>query len=165
MSEMSPSKERRRDADDLARRNYLPPTVLGTRLIAEIRWLAATGRWGRVAELNWTIRLADGITAASILEPARPHETVSAQAIHMVERADLWHTIVDMAVRRTGRRRRAGQPVLPHPRPQDRSVAWLRAALGDLQRLCRGDTRAAVVARLAASHRRCPADRRDLQAA
>src|SRR5258708_5355396 len=110
--------------EDVTRTNldpaiYRPLTVLGTRLIAEIRWLAATGRGGRVAERNWTIRPADGITAASILEPARSHETVSAQAIHMVERADLRHAIVDMAVRRAGRRRRAGQPVLPHPRRQD----------------------------------------------
>lgn len=54
--------------EDVTRTNldpaiYLPLTVLGTRLIAEIRWLAATGRWGRVTQLNWTIRLADGIRA------------------------------------------------------------------------------------------------------
>jgi hypothetical protein len=51
------------------------------------------------AGLYWTIRPADGITPATILEPARPDETVSAPAIHMVERGDLWHAIVDAAVR------------------------------------------------------------------
>src|ERR1700682_1890585 len=67
--------------------------------------------------LNWTIRLADGIrTLDALLEPARPHETVSAQAFHMVERPDLWHAIVDLAVRRAGGRRRAGQTLFPDPR-------------------------------------------------
>src|ERR1700716_4763800 len=101
--------------------------------------------------------------ATALLEPASAYETVSAQAFHMVERPDLWHAIVDLAVRRTGGRRRAGQPLLPHQGPQDRSVARLRAALGGLQRLCRGDACAAVMAWLAASHRRCRADRRDLK--
>src|ERR1700676_613704 len=68
----------------------------------------------------------------ALLQPARPDETVSAQAFHMVERRDFWHAIVDLALRRVGGRRRAGQPLLPHPRRQDRSLARLRAALGDL---------------------------------
>src|SRR4051812_24434990 len=79
-------QERRGDPDKPGPGDLSSANRIGTRLIAEIRWFAATGRWGRVIELNWTIRAADGITAASILEPARPHETVSAQAIHMVER-------------------------------------------------------------------------------
>jgi NADH:ubiquinone oxidoreductase subunit len=49
---LSASKERRRDPDNLDPAIYLPLTVLGTRLIAEIRWLAATGRWGRVTNLT-----------------------------------------------------------------------------------------------------------------
>src|SRR4030088_188196 len=158
-------QERRRDPDkpgpgDLSSANRAGDTI--NRRNPPVR---GHGRRGGVAELDWTIRLADGITAASILEPAGPHETGSAQAIHMVERADFWHAIVDMAVRRTGRRRRAGQPVLPHARRQDRSIAWLRATLGDLQRLCRGVAGTALMAWLAASYRRSPADRRGLRAA
>src|ERR1700730_5739758 len=79
--------------------------------------------------LNWTIRPADGIRRPALLEPAGPDETVSSQDVHMVERPDLRHAIVDVAVRRTGRRGRAGQPLLSHQGPQDRSGARLRAAL------------------------------------
>src|SRR3978361_1994391 len=67
--------------------------------------------------------------------PARPDETVSAESLHMVERPDLWHPVVDMALRRTGRRGRAGQSLLPHQGPQDRSDGRLRTALGSLQRV------------------------------
>ncbi len=48
---------------------------------------------------------------------------------------------------------------------QDRPVAGFRAALGGLQRLRRGHPRSAVLAWLAASHRRRRADRGDLYAA
>ncbi len=61
-----------------------------------------------------------------------PHEAVSAQIFHLVERPNVWHAIVDVAVRRAGRPGRAGQPLLSHQGPQDRSDARLRAALGGL---------------------------------
>src|SRR6266550_3961549 len=125
-------------------------------------------RHNRVSQMRglyWTIQPADGIRAATLPEPARTDETVSAQAFHMVEWPDLRHAIVDLAVRRIGGPGRTGQPLLPHPWWQDRSVARLRAALGDLQRLCRGQPRSAVMARLAAPHRRPCADRRGLPAA
>src|SRR5205085_12095652 len=87
------------------------------------------------------------------LKPALLHETVLPQAIHMVERPDVWHAIVDVAVWRVGRHRRAGQSLLPHPGRQDRSDAAFLAALGDLQRLCRCVPYSAVMARLDASYR------------
>jgi NADH:ubiquinone oxidoreductase subunit len=64
-------QERRGDPDKPGPGDLSSANRVGARLVAEFRWLAATGRWGRVTELNWTIRAADGITAASILEPAR----------------------------------------------------------------------------------------------
>src|ERR1700730_1005971 len=73
-------------------------------------------------------RMASGPAATGFW----PHETVLSEAIHMVERRDLWHPIVDLAVRRVGRNRRAGQSLLSHPRRQDRSDPAFRAALGDL---------------------------------
>src|ERR1700730_9042125 len=115
--------------------------------------------------LYWTIRHADGIRAQALLQPDRPDETVSAQAFHMVERRDFWHAIVDLALRRVGGRRRAGQPLLPHPRRQDRSLARLPAALGDRYGLRGALARPAVMAWLAAPHRRPSADRRGLPAA
>src|ERR1700732_4233885 len=115
--------------------------------------------------LYWTIRPAGGIRTATTLEPASAYETVFSQIIHMVEWQDLRHPIVDVAVRRTGRRRRRGQSLLPHQGSQDRSVARLRAALGDLQRLRGSEPGAAIMARLAASHRRRGANRRELHGA
>src|SRR6266478_2146268 len=128
----------------------------------ELRRLRGIGspkvrRHNRVSQMRglyWTIQPADGIRAATLPEPARIDETVSAQAFHMVEWPDVWHAIMDLAVRRAGRPGRAGQPLLPHPWRQDRSVSRFRAALGDLQRLCRGQPHSAVVARLDAPHRR-----------
>src|SRR5258705_3097283 len=115
--------------------------------------------------LYWTSRLADGIRAATRFpEPARIDETVSAQAFHVVEWPDVRHAIVDLAVRRTGWPGRTGQPLLPHPWRRDRSLAWLRAALGDLQWLRRSLAHSAVMARLDAPHRRPSADRRGLPA-
>src|SRR6185312_5251714 len=99
-----------------------------------------------------------------ILEPDGGDEPVPAQDLHMVEWPDLRHPIVDLAVRRTGRRRRAGQSLFPHQRRQDRSHPGLRAALGGLQWLRRSEPGAAVLAWLAASYRRCPADRSRLPA-
>src|SRR3954447_1243323 len=90
------------------------------------------------------------------------HETVFPETFYLVERPDVWHAIVDVAVRRTGRRGRAGQPLLPHQRRQDRREPRLRTALGDLPRLCGGQPGAAVLARLVASHRRRAADRGSL---
>src|SRR5258707_4118213 len=98
-------------------------------------------------------------------EPARIDETVSAQGFHMVEWPDLWHAVVDLAVRRAGGPGRTGQPLLPHPWRRDRSLARLRAALGDLQWLRRSLAHSTVIARLDAPHRRPPADRRGLPAA
>src|SRR3954447_14591590 len=93
------------------------------------------------------------------------HETISAQAIHLVEWPDVRHTIVDLALWRTGRHGRAGQYLLSHQGTQDRSDTRLRAPLGDLQRGRRGFARAAVMAWLAASHRRYRPDRTELHAA
>src|SRR5665213_3058297 len=59
------------------------------------------------------------------LEPAMPDEAVFPEDVHVVERPDLWHPIVDMAVRRTGRPGRAGQSLFPHQGPQDRPLARL----------------------------------------
>src|SRR6266403_569952 len=122
-------------------------------------------RVSQMRRLYWTIRPAGGIRAATLPEPARTDETVSAQAFHVVERTDVWHAIVDLAVRRAGRTGRTGQPLLPHPWRQDRSVSRFRAALGDLQWLRRSLAHSTVMARLDAPHRRPPADRRGLPAA
>src|SRR6185437_12804855 len=102
---------------------------------------------------GWTIPRPNGIRAARHPRTGRSDETLSAQDLHMVERPDLRHPIMDLAVRRTGRRGRAGQSIFPYHWRQDRSRARLRAALGDLQWLCRSEPGAAVMARLAASHR------------
>src|SRR5438270_9750692 len=61
-----------------------------------------------------------------------PHEAVSAEIFHLVERSDIRHAIVDVAIRRAGRPGRAGQPLLSDQGPQDRSDARLRTALGHL---------------------------------
>src|SRR5260370_14112482 len=98
----------------------------------------------------------DGIRGLKCFSNRRTDEAVSAQAIYVVERPDLWHAIVDMAVRRNGRPGRAGQPLFPHPRWQDRSLARLRAALGALQRLRPGLAGPAVMAWPPASHRPLP---------
>src|SRR5258705_13780536 len=97
-------------------------------------------------------------------EPARIDETVSAQAFHMVEWPDLWHAIVDLAVRRAGGPGRTGQPLLPHPWRQGRSLRRLRAGLGGLQWLRRSLAHSTLMARLGAPHRRRPPDRRGLPA-
>src|SRR6266478_1805879 len=139
----------------------------------ELRRLRGIGspkvrRHNRVSQMRglyWTIQPADGIRAATLPEPARIDETVSAQAFHMVEWPDVRHAIVDLAVRRTGRPGRTGQPLLPHPWRGDRSIARLRAALGDLQWLRGGLAHSTVMARLDPPHRRSCADRRGLPAA
>src|SRR5262245_54471509 len=64
------------------------------------------------------------------------NENLLDALLHLVERPDLRHPAVDVALWRAGRRGRARQPLLSHPRRQDRPGAALRAALGDLWRLC-----------------------------
>src|SRR5579883_2392205 len=93
------------------------------------------------------------------------HETVPAQILHLVEWPDLWHPALDLSLRRIGRRGRAGQPLLPDARRQDRSDAAFRAPLGDLQRPRRGQPDPAGLAWLDPSYRRYAADRGRLQAA
>src|SRR3954471_14348280 len=98
--------------------------------------VAATGRTSDWRGVDWTIEPAGGIRGPASrarfgLESARD-ETVFAEVFHLVERPDVRHAIVDLALRRTGRQGRAGQPLLPHPWRQDRSDAWVRAALGGL---------------------------------
>ena len=77
------------------------------------RICSIAGRYGDNRPI-WTFRPADGIRAAPSSNRPSPDETVSAQILHLVEWPDLRHAIVDVAVRRTGRTRRAGQPLLPH---------------------------------------------------
>src|ERR1700731_4572769 len=97
----------------------------------QARYAAAARAFCR--SLYWTIRRAGGIRATSCNETVpRPDEAILAQNVHMVERPDLRHAIVDLAVRRTGRRGRAGQPLLPHQGRQDRSHAPLPTPLGGL---------------------------------
>src|SRR5262249_41252485 len=62
----------------------------------------------------------------------RPHEAIFLEALHLVEQPDLRHAAMDLQVRRTRRRGRAGQPLLPHQGWRDRPDAALRAALGHL---------------------------------
>src|SRR5262249_36609137 len=62
----------------------------------------------------------------------KSHEAVFAEILHLVEWPDLWHAAVDLALRRTRRHRRPGQPLLPHSWWRHRSDARLRTALGDL---------------------------------
>src|SRR5262249_40272506 len=85
-------------------------------------------------------------------------EALSAALLHLVEWPDLRHAAVDLALRRARGRGRVRQPLLPHQGRQDRPVAALRAALGDLQRHRGSLDRAAILARLAAPHRRRAAD-------
>src|SRR5512139_2397229 len=93
------------------------------------------------------------------------HETVLPQALYLVEQPDLRHPALDLAVRRAGRPGRTGQPLLPDPRREDRSDPRFRAALGDLQWLCRSEPRAAVLAWLDAPHGRRAADAGELSTA
>src|SRR5260370_16853106 len=53
--------------------------------------------------------------------PNRPaaHETISAQILHLVERPDLWHAAMDVAVRRAGPRGRPPPPPPSPPTPQN----------------------------------------------
>src|SRR5262245_51322999 len=89
---------------------------------------------------------------------SRADENVFSALLHLVERGDLRHAAVDLALRRARGRGRVWQPLLPHQGRQDRSDARLRAALGDLQRHRRSLDRAAVLAWLAAPHGRHAAD-------
>src|SRR4051812_15446019 len=57
-----------------------------------------------LARRNWTIHSAGGNTIQRIRSKGRDHETVFPQNLHVVERPDLWHPALDLAVRRTGRR-------------------------------------------------------------
>jgi len=66
------------------------------------------------------------------------------------------HAAVDPPPWRARRRRRVRQPLLSDQGRQDRSHARLRAALGDLQRLCRGLDGRPGLARLAPSHFELP---------
>src|SRR6476646_11084840 len=92
------------------------------------------------------------------------HENFLPAVLHLVEWPDLRHPALDLALWRTGRPGRVRQPLFPRPRRQDRSDLADGAALGDLPRRGRGLVGAAVVAWLAASHRRCAADRGALSA-
>src|SRR5215813_11312048 len=95
----------------------------------------------------------------------RADENVFSTLLYLVERGDFRHAAVDRALRRVRGRGRVRQSLLPHAGRQDRSGARLRAALGDLQRHRGGFDRAAVLARLAAPHRRYSADGGDGRAA
>src|SRR4029453_14583048 len=86
------------------------------------------------------------------------HENVFPALLYLVEWGDLRHAGVDRALRRVGGRGGVRHPLLPNEGRQDRSDARLRAPLGHLQRHCGSLGRAAVLAWLAAPHRRCSAD-------
>src|SRR5262245_14945421 len=102
----------------------------------------------------WHVRAADLPFVV-----ARADEDVSCAFFHVVERSDVRYAAVDLALWRVRRRGRVREPLLPHQGRQDRSDAGTRAAMGDLQRPRRSLDRAAILARLAASHRRRAADR------
>src|SRR5690348_9100665 len=68
----------------------------------------------------------------TLTNPGRAHETVLSQALHVVERPDLRHAAVDVAIRRARGAGRAGQPLLSDGRWQDRSGSAFRASLGHL---------------------------------
>ena len=75
-----------------------------------------------------------------------PHENLLPAVLHLVERPDLRHPALDLALWRVGRPGRVRQPLLPYPRRRDRPDAADGAALGDLQRRGRGVVHPAVVA-------------------
>src|ERR1700730_12931805 len=104
----------------------------------------------------WTSRFDGGMNAPPlpISRMAAADENVSPALLHLVEWGNPGHVAVDLAARRARRRRRVRQSLLPRQGRQDRSGARLRAALGDLQRRGRSLDRAALVAWLAAPHRR-----------
>src|SRR5215210_851928 len=89
------------------------------------------------------------------LGPERPrlYENLLPAAVHLVERPDLRHPAVDLALWRIRRRRRVRQPLFSRTRREDRPGTRLRSPLGDLSGLCRSFERATVLAWLAASHR------------
>ena len=88
-------------------------------------------------------------------------EDLPAAPVHLVERPDLRHPILDLAVRRVRRHRRVRQSLLSHQGRPDRSDAGFRAALGDLQRHRGSLDDPADLARLDAPHRRSTADAGD----
>src|ERR1700674_415767 len=65
-------------------------------------------------------------------QPWTADEDFPVALLHLVERPDLRHPGLDLALWRARRRRRVRQPLFSHPRRQDRRRARLRAALGDL---------------------------------
>src|SRR5438067_714668 len=59
-------------------------------------------------------------------------EDIPPALLHLVERPDVRHAALDVALRRACRHRRVRQPLFPYAWRQDRSDARVRAALGDL---------------------------------
>src|SRR5262245_12514416 len=53
-------------------------------------------------------------------DDANRDETFLSALLHLVERPDLRHPVLDLALRRAGRARRVRQPLLPYARRQDR---------------------------------------------
>src|SRR4029079_7265937 len=118
--------------------------------------------------LIWTLEQQAGMTdrpsnAAQAAQTA--DENLFPALLHLVERPDLRHPGLDLALRRGRRPGRVRQLLFPHRRRQDRSYAADGAALGHLQRRGRGVVHSAVVAWLDAPHRRRAADRGALPAA
>ena len=92
--------------------------------------------WRLSDRARWTAPRRGGRTPLfNVFQCAGSDEKFPAQAVHLVEFADLRDPILDLDVRRKGRRGRVRQPLLSDPRRQNRSGARFRAALGDLQRL------------------------------
>src|SRR5690606_24837389 len=80
----------------------------------------------------WTLRLGGGKSGPDHRDSVSGDEGFPAPASHLVERPDAQHPGLDLALWRACRHRRIRQPLLPDQGRQDRSGAWLRAALGDL---------------------------------
>src|SRR5687767_13358150 len=115
--------------------------------------------------LCWTFRWLRWHQGSCPFDSAVADETVLLEIVHLVEWPDVRHPVLDLALWRVRRRGRVRQPLLPHARRQDRSRTWVRAALGDLQRLRGSVDDPAVLARVDAPYGRSAADRGWLQAA
>ena len=142
---------RRRRSASAAR----PPTSSATELVpGAIGYDALQEKVAAIRKCGaTTCDRPQALTRATRISPRRSvHERIFPAVLHLVERADARHPLLDLARGRVRRRRRVRQPLL--------SAEGRRPPLGDLQRRGRGLAHPRRLARLDAPPHRHAADRR-----